>query len=70
MTGVNADGGEVEDNAREGPTIKHADFNQILRCARLLEDAKLGLDTVKFAVQKDDSGNGTGDTLDRGKPER
>jgi len=27
MTGVNADGGEVEDNAREGPTIKHADFN-------------------------------------------
>ena len=69
MTGVNADGGEVEDNAREGPIMKHANFNQILRCARLLQDG-LGLDTVKFAVQKDDSGNGTGDTLDRGKPER
>lgn len=27
MIGVNADGGEAEDNAREGPIIKHANFN-------------------------------------------
>lgn len=70
MTGVNADGGEVEDNTGEGPIIKHANSTQILRRARLLQDAKLGLDIIKFAVQKDDSGNGTGDTLDRGKPEK
>lgn len=67
IIGVNADGEAVEEKAREGPIVKRPNFNLIQKACKVLQ---LGLDMIKFALQKDFSGSSPGDTSHRGKPGR